>query len=217
MQALFNHQRLVRQRADGTNREYEYETYRCYRKISSRNTCYGQTGYKAQLLNEAVENQIRIFLNRLQAVPQVDLVKVAGARNMDACKVAYKQAEKDFENIQRQVSALEAEAVKALTCESQLDLSVVNSMLVKHRAKLEAVQKTMEESKAKMESETANAKATKAEIDQLLSWAECFDKADIETRHMIIARIIERVEVRANRKIHIKFRISLDQFLGKSA
>ena len=34
---------------------------------------------------------------------------------------------------------------------------------------------------------------------------------------MIIARIIKRVEIHANRKIHIKFRISLDQFLGKSA
>ena len=43
------------------------------------------------------------------------------------------------------------------------------------------------------------------------------DKASMETRHMIIVRIIERVEVRANRKIHIKFRISLEQFLGESA
>ena len=34
--------------------------------------------------------------------------------------------------------------------------------------------------------------------------------------YMIIARIIEKVEVRAKRKIHIKFRISLDQFFGKS-
>ena len=51
----------------------------------------------------------------------------------------------------------------------------------------------------------------------MLSWADCYDKANIETRHMIIARIIEKVEIRANRKIHIKFRISLDQFLGKSA
>ena len=45
-------------------------------------------------------------------------------------QVAYDQAEKDFENAQKQVSALEEEAVKALTGESQLDLSVVNAMLV---------------------------------------------------------------------------------------
>ena len=41
-------------------------------------------------------------------------------------------------------------------------------------------------------------------------------KANIETRHMVIAWIIERVEIRANRKIHIKSKVSLDQFFGKS-
>ena len=35
----------------------------------------------------------------------------------------YKQAQKDFENAQKQVTALEKEAVKAMTGESQLDKS----------------------------------------------------------------------------------------------
>ncbi|MBR4457347.1 MAG: recombinase family protein [Clostridia bacterium] len=213
----FNHQHTQRMRADGSLVDYEYETYRCYRKISSKNTCRGQTGYKSEALNDAVEQQIRLFLSRIQSVPKDNLVEVASARNMDACKVAYKQAEKDFENIQKQVTALEEEAVKALTGESQLDLGIVNSMLVKHRARLESAQRIMAESKAKMEAETANAKETKAQIDELLSWAECFDKADIETRHMIVARLIERVEVRTGYKVHIKFRISPEQYLGKAS
>ncbi|MBR6030269.1 MAG: hypothetical protein IKP40_14390 [Clostridia bacterium] len=94
---------------------------------------------------------------------------------------------------------------------------ILKQMLVKHRARLEAAQKIMAETKAKMEAETANAKETKARIDELLSWAECFDKADIETRHMIVARLIERVEVRTGYKVHIKFRISLEQYLGKTS
>ena len=107
--------------------------------------------------------------------------------------------------------------MKALTGESQLDLGIVNSMLVKHRARLEAAQKIMAEAKAKMEAETANVKETKARIDELLSWAECFDKADIETRHMIVARLIEWVEVRTGCMVHIKFRIFLEQYLGKTS
>lgn len=93
-----------------------------YRKISSSRTCEGQSVYKATALNEAVENQVRLFLSKLEAVPKERLVELASARNEETYKVAYKQAQKDFENAQKQVTALEEEAVKALTGESQLDL-----------------------------------------------------------------------------------------------
>ena len=88
-------------------------------------------------------------------------------------------------------------------------------MLMKHRAKLEAAQHAMEDAKSRMEAEKENAKATKTQIDELLSWAECFEKADIGTKHLIVARLIERVEVSSGYKVHIKFKISLKQFLGQ--
>lgn len=211
----YNHQHEERKLANGGTGIYDYETYRCYRKISSSRTCEGQSVYKATALNEAVENQVRLFLSKLEAVPKERLVELASARNEETYKVAYKQAQKDFENAQKQVTALEEEAVKALTGESQLDLSIVNQMLLKHRAKLEASQKAMEEAQARMQAEQENAKATKAQVDELLSWAECFDKADIGTKHLIVSRLIERVEVRTGYKMHIKFKISLKQFLGQ--
>ena len=52
-------------------------------------------------------------------------------------------------------------------------------------------------------------------IGGMLSWVDCYDKANVETKHMIISRIIERVEIKARNKIHIKFKISLDQFMGR--
>lgn len=88
-------------------------------------------------------------------------------------------------------------------------------MPLKRRAKLEASQKAMEEAQTQMQKERENAKATKAQVDELLSWAECFDKADIGTKHLIVPRLIDRVNVRTGYKVHIKFKISLKQFLGQ--
>ena len=53
----------------------------------------------------------------------------------------------------------------------------------------------MVDAKARMEEGKMNAKETKTQIDEFLSWAECFDAANIETKHMIVARLIDRVEV----------------------
>ncbi len=211
----FNHHHEERKLAGGGTSVYDYETYRCYRKISSKRTCQGQTVYKAFALNEAVEQQVKMFLSKIESVPRERLMELASARNEETYKVAFKQAQKDFENAEKQVTALEEEAVKALTGESQLDLSVVNSMLVKHRAKLEAAHTAMEEAQTRMQAKKENAKETKAQIDELLSWAECFEKADIGTKHLIVARLVERVDVSTGYKVHIKFRISLKQFLGQ--
>ncbi len=90
-------------------------------------------------------------------------------------------------------------------------------MLLKRRAKLEAAQQTMEDAKTCMETEKASAKAAKAQIDELLSWAACFDAADLGTKHMIVSRLISRIEVNSGDKVHIIFRISLNQFLGKAS
>lgn len=213
----YTHNTTKRKLADGTIRVYERDLYRCYRKISSQHTCAGQSTYDMQPINDAVEVQVRSFLSKLASKPREELLQMASARNTEMYKVALKQAEKEYENAQKQVTALEEEAVKALTGESALDLSVINTMIIKHRAKRDAAAQTIEEARARLEQEQMSQKETQAQIDEMLSWADCYDKANIETRHMIIARIIEKVEVRANRKIHIKFRISLDQFLGKSA
>lgn len=211
----YNHQHEERKRAKGGVSVYDYETYRCYRKISSQKTCTGQTAYKATVLNDAVERQVKLFLSKIESVPRERLMELASARNEETYRIAFKQAQKDFENAQKQVTALEEEAVKALTGESQLDLSLVNSMLVKHRAKLEAAQTAMRDAQVRMEAEKENAKEAKSQIDELLSWAECYDKADIGAKHLIVARLVERVDVSSGYKVHIKFRISLKQFLGQ--
>jgi hypothetical protein len=73
----------------------------------------------------------------------------------------------------------------------------------------------MEEAQTRMQEEQENAKATRAQVDELLSWVECFEKADIGTKHLIISRLIERVDISTGYKVHIKFKISLKQFLGQ--
>ena len=87
-------------------------------------------------LNEAVEKEVWEFFTNLGCIPAEQLVVNACDRKAEVLQVAYRQAVSDFEKTQKQVNAMETEAVKALTGESQLDLSVVNGMLLKLRAQL---------------------------------------------------------------------------------
>ncbi len=211
----YSHNRTTRKLADGTVRVYDRDLYRCYRKLSSRKTCNGPSGYEMEPLNEAVESEVRQFFMNLGKIPTDQLVERACSRNAEMLQVAYRQAVSEFEKTQKQVSALEAEAVKALTGESQLDLSVVNAMLLKHRAKLDEDSAAVEETRAKVEAEQKNRKATEAQVEQLLTWAEKYDESSYEAKHLIIAALVDRVEVNKNHDIKIVFKISAEQFLGK--
>lgn len=211
----YQHNVLRRKLADGTPRVYERHQFRCYRKISSRHSCNGPSSYEADPIIAAVESEIRSFLARIHCTPEEKLVSVACSRNAEMYEIAYRQAVKDYEKAQKQVNALEEEAVKALTGESQLDLKVVNAMLLKHREKLEAAQREMEETRNRVEQEDQNKKATKAQVDELRTWGEIYDGAKDEIRHMIIARLVERIDVEEGNKITIKYRVSFEQFMNK--
>ena len=213
----YAHNTTHRTLADGTEKVYDRNLYRCYRKISSPQSCDGPSGHEIQLVNDAVENAVREFLSRIKVIPKAQLLAIANAREASVAEVAFRQAVKDFEEAQRQVNALEAEAVKALTGESQLDLRVVNNMLLKHRARMDAASETMEESKARMEAEEQARKSNEIRVDEMLSWAERYDEADYEARHLIISALIERIEVRRDNQVDIFFRMTAEQFLSPVA
>ena len=81
------------------------------------------------------------------------------------------------------------------------------------KKKPETAQRRMEEAKAKMEKEKDAAQTATQEVTDLLSWADTFDEA----KHMIIARLVERIEINHDYEVEIKFRISVDQYMRIAA
>ena len=75
----------------------------------------------------------------------------------------------------------------------------------------------MEEAKEKMEESEADEQAAKVQVYQVLTWAERYEKASIEEKHMIVSHLIERVEIGENYEINIKFRIAAESLLQKTA
>ena len=143
----YSHNTTHRKLADGTEKVYNRNLYRCYRRISSPTTCDGPSGYEMGPINEAVEIAVMNFLKRISVIPREDLIALAGILEVRTAEVTYKQSVKDFEETQRQINALEEGAMKALTGENKLDLGIVNNMIMKQKARLDAAAKAMEESK----------------------------------------------------------------------
>ena len=51
------------------------------------------------------------------------------------------------------------------------------------------------------------------QYDELLEWANAYDKASISAKKMIVSNMIERVDVSRGYHLQIKFRISVEQLI----
>ena len=211
----YSHNTTHRKLADGTEKVYDRNLYRCYRRISSPTACSGPSGYEMDPINEAVEVAVKDFLRRISVIPREDLIALAGIREVQNAEVIHKQAVKDFEEAQRQINALEEEAMKALTGENKLDLGIVNNMIMKQKARLDAAAKAMEESKARLDAEKNQKRSNEIQVDEILTWASRFEDASYEAKHMVIAELVDRIEVKKDYEITIYWRMTADQFLGK--
>ena len=212
----FSHNVTTRCTSTGYH-QYERDMYRCYRKINSRKSCDGQSTYCADQVEKPILEAVYTFFANIRSQPRSDLLKSACKSRCAVYRQAYKQAEADFKKAHTEMAALEEEAIKALTGEARLDVSLINSMLPKYKAKLDAAQAQMEEAQQKLAEEEASTLSAAHQYDQMLSWADTFEDASIETKHMILASLIERIEVGRGYAINVKFRLSATQYLGMAS
>ena len=71
--------------------------------------------------------------------------------------------------------------------------------------------------KKEKEAEAENNKAAQAQVKEMLTWVERYDKASVEAKHMIIAALVDRIEIGENYEVHIQFKVSAEQFIRQTA
>ena len=213
----FNHNRTIRSLADGTKKSYERDVYRCYRKISDRRGCTGRSTYSVERIEGDVLDAIRTFFERIKSAPTQSMLQSAGNRTKAINEEALARAEATLKKAQSEMTALEEEAVKALTGESKMDVTFINNLIPKRRANLEKAMAEVESIRTEIENEAKTDAMHKRELQMILTWAETFETAPLDTKRAIISAMIERITVHNDYTIDIQFRMSMNQFLGKVA
>ena len=164
-----------------------------------------------------VLTEVRRIFETIKQKPEAALLARAREAHGGMHEVAYKQAEQDFREAQKQIVALEDQTIKYLTGENSVDINIVNGMMPKYREKLQNAQERMEEARTKMETEKKSAAEATQEVNDLLSWAKTFDEANLAAKHMIIARLIERIDISSDYEVQIRFRISVEEYMRIAA
>lgn len=114
----------------------EYDPY--------RNACQGQSTYVVGQIEDKVVAVVRQYFSTIRSAPTVEMLTAAGIRNQHIKEDSLAHAEVMLKKAQVEMTALEEEAIKALTGESKMDPTFINSLITKRRTNLDSALKEVE-------------------------------------------------------------------------
>ena len=191
---------------------YHRPIYRCYNGAVEAKRCNGQSVYSAKKTESAVLEIVHQYFNSINQ--SVDGVWRAQVRRKFRAKQAAKlrAANAEMEKLKQQQIALREEVLKSLTGESSFSADLLRNMLDENKVATERARQQLETCKQESETEEAKLHHLESQYKSIASWAQEFDSAPIDTKKMILARIIQKITVDRNYHIVIRFFVSIDDF-----
>jgi len=186
--------------------------YVCYGKTRKQTDCHGQTGYIAQRLDNVVDEVIRHIFGQMKSIPKSEVVDSGISALQQEHESLYKAAQRKFTKAAADLAELKAEVIKAIRGQSKFTPELLNDLISeseKELAEIEAVRNTAKQS---LESCKYRMEEMQAKYDEVITWTELYDAADLAAKKMIIANMINRIEVSTDYKVHIDFNIDLSHF-----
>lgn len=190
-----------RKRKDGSLYEFTRVKYLCYHKSRGLCECSGQCSYLAYKVDDAVVGTIEKMFASIKDSPDEKELKKQFSKDMQSYKAKQTKIKHDLSKLEKQQEKLEAEVPLTLTGESiyppellMKNIRSVEAQIAEQQEKLDTLNTEMTEKKASMES-------IKPLYDRFKNWAEEFADSTMEQKKMIIAQLVDRIEVGRNYKV----------------
>lgn len=200
-----------RPRSDGT--DAVRVRYVCQTKTRKHEPCGGQTGYKKHILDGMINDIVHDIFRKVKSLSKAEILGTSHAAKIGEYKAIAKRAQREYQKAEKELQGLKREVVKAVTGNSAFPVELLSSLVQEAEQKCAALKLTYEEDQQNVEQSETVMQELQVKYDQFIDWSNVYDTANIETQKMIVAHLIERVDVFRGYELKIKFAISVEQFL----
>lgn len=103
--------------------------------------------------------------------------------------------------------------MKAVTGNSAFHAELLSSLVKETEQKCGTLKLAYEEAQQNVKQSEVIMRGLQIKYDQFIDWSNMYDTANIEAQKMIVAQLIEWVNVFRGYELKVKFAISVEQFL----
>ena len=200
-----------RPRSDGT--DAVRVRYICQTKTRKHEPCGGQTGYTKHILDGMINDIVHDIFRKVKSLSKAEILGTSHAARIGEYKAIAKRAQREYQKAEKELQGLKQEVVKAVTGNSAFPVELLSSLVQETEQKCGTLKLAYEEAQQNVEQSEIVMQELQVKYDQFIDWSNVYDTANIETQKMIVAQLIERVDVFRGYELKIKFAISVEQFL----
>ena len=197
---------------DGTVQKTAKIRYECHYNIRHPGECDGQSGYSYKKVDDLVEKVIRMKFAEIKAAPAMEIVSRKHSHELMQIRKRLNTAEKELAAKQAEYDDLKVEAMKIIRGQSDMSMDFLNAMVKEAENNLNVAQDKVKAAELAKEELEASTESIKAEYQQLLTWADMYDKCSLEAKKMIVSQLIKSVKVGRGYNLEIAFNIAFEDF-----
>lgn len=187
--------------------------------FSGRYTCPSKhaerKSYSQNYLEGIVFEVVEVYLDNLKNMDiSSEIIQLQDSQRLVHEK-EIKRIQREQRSIAEDIETLEDSIPQALRGEGYFSPEKLASLINEKKEKLNDLSSLEMKEKAKLKHVTIQSEEMKSFIEKLPNWKDEFHSADTAAKHMILASLIDRIEVKDD-DIKIKFKIRLEKFLPET-
>jgi len=155
---------------------------------------------------------IRHIFESMRSIPKSEVVNSGLAALKQEHESRYKAAQREYTKAAVDLAELKAEVLKAIRGQSKFTPELLNELITESEKSLVEIEVVRNTAKQELDGCKYQMEEMQAKYDEVISWTELYDAADLAAKKMIVANLINRVEVGTDYDIHIDFNIDLEHF-----
>lgn len=200
-----------RPRSDGT--DTVRVRYVCQTKTRKHEPCGGQTGYTKHILDGMINDIVHEIFRKVKSLTKAEILGTSHAAKIGEYKAIAKRTQREYQKAEKELQGLKQEVVKAVTGNSAFPVELLSNLVTETEQKCGTLKLAYEEAQRNVEQSEVIMQELQVKYNQFIDWSNIYDTANIETQKMIVAQLIERVDVFRGYELKIKFAITVEQFL----
>lgn len=200
-----------RPRRDGT--DAVRVRYVCQNKTRKHAPCDGQTGYTLHILDGMIDDIVHEIFRKVKSLSKAEILSASHKAKVNEYKAVVKRVQREFLKAEKELQGLKQEVSKAVIGDSAFPLDLLSELVQETKQKCIALKQSYQAAQHNVDENERLLQELEAKYNQLIAWSNIYDTSNMETRKMIVAQIIERVDVFRGYELKMKFTISIEQFL----
>ena len=199
------------------NHTYFRPIYRCYNGAIDARECDGQTVYSARIIEDEIDRVVHQYFESVKST--VDFIwKEQARRQKESSTLSMiKRCEGELKQLQAKREAIEKEIINFLMGESKLTADVLNPMLNDIRDRITTMEKVIADLQKQKDNEENHVKFLSTQYQSIMEWADTYDLMQRDEKKMVLAHLIERIEVRRDYYLSVTFYVALEDFRRETA